>query len=299
MTSPMWSGAPDPAAPAAPRTVAVVTDSTAYLPPDVAQRFGIHVVPLHVKAGDRLLLEGIELLPDQFAKWITSPGRTASTQPPSVAEFKAAYDAIPMHDIVSIHLSGRLSGTREAAVSAAYELADAGRRRVKVVDSRQAAMGLGFAVIEAAQAAARGADLFDVAAAAEESARRTSMIFYVETLEYLRRGGRIGGAAALLGTALQMKPLLHLVNGTIEPMARVRGGSKALQRLEDTIVEEAGSDSIDVCIHHLAAQEGADALGSRLRSRLPGLEMMYQSEVGAVIGAHVGPGLLGAVLHRR
>ena len=282
-----------------PKTVAVVTDSTSYLPPDVAERFGITVVPLHVRMADKLLLEGVELSPDQFAKWIISPGRTASTQPPPVAAFRAAYEALPFHDIVSIHLSGRLSGTREAAVSAAYELADSGRARVKVVDSRQAAMGLGFAVIEAAQVAAKGGDIFDVAAAAEESSRRTTMIFYVETLEYLRRGGRIGGAAALLGTALQMKPLLHLVNGTIEPMARVRGGAKAIQRLEDTIVEEAGTGPIDVCIHHLAAHEGADALSARLRHRLPGLEMMYKSEVGAVIGAHVGPGLLGAVLHRR
>ena len=282
-----------------PKTVAVVTDSTAYLPPDVATRFGITVVPLHVRAAERLLLEGVELTPDQFAKWIVTPGRTASTQPPTVAAFRAAYEAIGFQDIVSVHLSGRLSGTREAAVSAAYELADSGRARVKVVDSRQAAMGLGFAVIEASQVAAQGGDIFDVAAAAEASCRRTTMIFYVETLEYLRRGGRIGGAAALLGTALQVKPLLHLVNGTIEPLTRVRGGAKAIQRLEDTIVAEAGDGPIDVCVHHLAAQEGADALGARLRHRLPGLQMMYQSEVGAVIGAHVGPGLLGAVLHRR
>jgi len=284
---------------ASTQTVAVVTDSTAYLPPGVAERFGITVVPLHVKAGDRMLLEGVELTPEQFAKWITAPGRTASTQPPGVAAFKQAYQSLGVTEVVSIHLSGRLSGTREAAVTAAYELADSGGPRVKVVDSRQAAMGLGFAVIEAAQAAKEGADIFDVAAAAESSARRTSMIFYVETLEYLRRGGRIGGASALLGTALQVKPLLHLVNGVIEPLTKVRGGAKAIQKLEDTIVEEAGAAAVDVCIHHLAAQEGADALGMRLRHRLPGLEMMYQSEVGAVIGAHVGPGLLGAVVHRR
>lgn len=282
-----------------PPTVAVVTDSTAYLPPGVPEKFGITVVPLHVKAGDRMLLEGIELSPQQFAEWITAPGRTASTQPPSVDAFKAAYNGLRVRDIVSVHLSGRLSGTREAAVTAAYSLADTGGARVKVVDSRQAAMGLGFAVMAAAEAAAAGGDIFDVAAAAEESARRTTMIFYVETLEYLRRGGRIGGAAALIGTALQVKPLLHLVNGMIEPLTRVRGGTKALGRLEDTIVETAGTDPVDICIHHLAAREGADALGERLRARLPGLQSMYQSEVGAVIGAHVGPGLLGAVVRRR
>ena len=282
-----------------PQPVAVVTDSTAYLPTGVAERYGITVVPLNVKTAEKTSLEGVELSPQQFAAWITAPGRTASTSPPSAATFKAAYESTGAADVVSIHLSGRLSGTRESAVTAAYDLADSGRCRVKVVDSRQTAMGLGFAVLAAAECAAAGGDVFDVAAAAETSSRRTSMIFYVETLEYLRRGGRIGGAAALLGTALDIKPLLHLVNGVIEPLTKVRGGTKALARLEDTVVAEAGNSQVDICVHHLAAQDGADALGERLRQRLPGLHSLHQSEVGAVVGAHVGPGLLGVVVHHR
>lgn len=279
--------------------MAVVTDSTAYLPDGVAEHYGIHVVPLHVHAGDKKLLEGLELTPRQFAAWITAPGRMASTSPPTQEAFKAAYLATGARDIVSIHLSGRLSGTRESALTAAYDLFDHGGPRVKVVDSRLTAMGMGFAVMRAADVAAAGGDIFDVAEAAEEAARRTTTLFYVETLEYLRRGGRIGAAAALIGTALELKPLLHMVDGAIEPLDRVRKAERAIARLEDTIVEDAGDDEVDIAVQHLAAEDGADALAERLRARIPHLRSMHKSEVGAVVGAHVGPGLLGAVVHHR
>jgi DegV family protein with EDD domain len=282
----------------APR-IAVVTDSTAYLPDGVAERYGVVVVPLHVVMVDGEALEGVDVTPGQFAEWIAKPGRTASTRPPSPAAFRAAYEATGAADIVSIHLSARLSGTRESATTAAYDLVDAGGPRVKVVDSRTTAMGLGFAVIAAAEAAAAGADAFDVATAAEASARRTATMFYVDTLEYLRRGGRIGKAAALLGTALELKPLLHMVDGAIEPMSKVRGADRAVARLEDSVVAAAGDGPVDVAVHHLAAADNAHALSERLRARLPALASLHESEVGAVVGAHVGPGLLGAVVHRR
>jgi DegV family protein with EDD domain len=124
-------------------------------------------------------------------------------------------------------------------------------------------------------------------------------MFYVATLEHLRRGGRIGRAAALLGTALELKPLLHLVDGAIEPMDRVRKADRALARLEDALVKAAGDGPVDVAVHHLAAPDQARALGERLRARVPRVETLHESEVGAVVGAHVGPGLVGAVIHRR
>jgi DegV family protein with EDD domain len=279
--------------------VAVVTDSTAYLPPGVAEAYGVTVVPLHVLTDGGEALEGVELSPHEFAEWISGPGRTASTRPPTAAAFRAAYEATGAADIVSIHLSARLSGTRESAVTAAYDLFDAGGARVKVVDSRTTAMGLGFAVIAAAEVANAGGDAFEVANAAEASARRTATMFYVDTLEYLRRGGRIGKAAALLGTALELKPLLHMVDGAIEPMDRVRKADRAIAKLEDSIVAAAGDGPVDVAVHHLAAADNAHALGERLRARIPGLATLHESEVGAVVGAHVGPGLLGAVVHRR
>ena len=279
--------------------VAVVTDSTAYLPAGVAERYGVTVVPLHVVTSDGEALEGVDLTPAEFAAWITAPGRTASTRPPTAAAFKAAYQSTGATEIVSIHLSAKLSGTRESAVTAAYDLFDTGGPRVKVVDSRTTAMGLGFAVIAAAECANAGGDAFEVVKAAEESARRTATMFYVDTLEYLRRGGRIGKAAALLGTALAMKPLLHMVDGAIEPMDKVRKADRAIARLEDTIVAAAGDGPVDVAVHHLAADDNARALTERLRARIPGIVTLHESEVGAVVGAHVGPGLLGAVVHRR
>ena len=279
--------------------VAVVTDSTAYLPPGVAERYGVTVVPLHVVMDDGEALEGVDMTPGEFATWITAPGRTASTRPPAPAAFKRAYQETGAADIVSIHLSAKLSGTRESAVTAAYDLFDSGGPRVKVVDSRTTAMGLGFAVIAAAECAAAGGDSFEVVAAAEACARRTATMFYVDTLEYLRRGGRIGKAAALLGTALAMKPLLHMVDGAIEPMDKVRKSERAIAKLEDSIVAAAGTGPVDVAVHHLAAAENARALTERLRARIPGIATLHESEVGAVVGAHVGPGLLGAVVHRR
>lgn len=275
--------------------VAVVTDSTAYLPDGVADKYGLQVVPLQVVLGERTVLEGVDLTPAEFAQWISAPGRRASTSQPSPAAFAAAYDATDAAEIVSVHLSGALSGT----VDAARVAADVSGRRVRVVDSRGTGMGLGFAVIAAAEAAAADASLDEVERAAQEAIGRTRFFFYVDTLDYLRRGGRIGAAQALLGTTLAVKPLLHIVDGAIVPLEKVRTASRAIARLEDLAVAEAGDSPVDIAVHHLAARERADALAERLRARVPGLQTLYTSEVGAVVGAHVGPGLLGLVVHRR
>ena len=170
---------------------------------------------------------------------------------------------------------------------------------VRVVDSRLLAMGLGFAVLAAARCARDGGEPEAVERAAVETAARTDMLFYVDTLEHLRRGGRIGAAAALVGTALAVKPLLHVVDGTIAPLEKVRTASKALARLEDLVVQRAGQGEVDVAVQHLAAGQRAVELGARLQERLPHVASLHVSEVGAVVGAHVGPGLLGVVVSRR
>ena len=276
--------------------VAVVTDSTAYLPDGVAEKHDIGVVPLHVVLGMRSGCEGIDVAPADVAAALSERRVQVSTSRPTPGELASAYRATGAPCIVSVHLSAELSGTVDAAQLAADEVAAEGIE-VRVVDSRTIAMGLGFAVIAAAEAATGGASADEVEAAAR--AADTSTLFYVDTLEHLRRGGRIGAAAALLGTALAVKPLLHVSGGQIAPLEKVRTASKALARLEQLAVEQAGEGPVDVGVHHLAAADKAQALADRLRPRVPGLQSMYVSEVGAVVGAHVGPGLLGVVVSRR
>ena len=280
------------------RNVAVVTDSTAYLSPGLSEAYGVAEVPLHVVLGYRTGIEGLEVSPADVASALAERRVHVSTSRPTPTEFTAVYRGLGTSCIVSVHLSSELSGTYESAVLAAAEVADEGIE-VHVVDSRSLAMGLGFAVLAAARAAADGGGVDVVEAAAVECAASTDMIFYVDTLEHLRRGGRIGAAAALFGTALAVKPLLHMRDGRIAPLEKVRTASKALARLEDLTVQRAGDVEVDLAVHHLAAPDKAAELGARLQARLPRVAAMHVSEVGAVVGAHVGPGLLGVVVSRR
>jgi DegV family protein with EDD domain len=277
--------------------VVVVTDSTAYLPVGLADELSVRVVPLQVVLGGRSGAEGSEVTPAQvaaaLAAWVP-----VSTSRPTPAEFAAVYrEALEggADGVVSLHLSRELSGTWDSARLAAAEV---GAGSIRVVDSRSAAMGLGFAVLAAAEAAAKGGSREEVYAAAVGTAERTTTLFYVDTLEHLRRGGRIGAAQALLGTALSVKPILHVREGRIVPLEKVRTVSKGIARLEALAVAAAGDGPADVAVHHLAAAERAALLAERLRGRLPRVRRFYASEVGAVVGAHVGPGVLGVVVVR-
>jgi DegV family protein with EDD domain len=196
--------------------------------------------------------------------------------------------------IVSIHMSGDLSGTVEAARVAARQVAE-DAIDVTVVDSRCLGMGLGYAVLAALDAVRQGAGAVAAAREAQRRALSTSAWLYVDTLEYLRRGGRVNPAVAVVGSALAVKPLLHLVDGRLESLDRVRTASRALVRLEEIVVAEVGDQAVDVAVHHLAAAERAQELAGRLTERLPGLGSLVVGEVGAVVGAHVGPGMLGVV----
>ncbi|PRX47252.1 DegV family protein with EDD domain [Prauserella shujinwangii] len=277
--------------------VAVVTDSTAHLPEGFADRHAIRVVPLHVLIDGVPAVDGIDVGPAKLAEAL-GERRIVTTSRPTPAEFAAAYRralAEGADTVVSVHLSKRLSGTWESAVLAAQEV---GPERVRVVDSRTTAMGLGFAALHAAAAAARGASGEEVEAAAVAAAGRSETLFVVETLEYLRRGGRIGAAAALLGTALAVKPVLHMVEGQIRPLEKVRTMNRALTRLVDLAVQAAGDRPAELAVHHLASPERAADLANRLDERLPGSPGCVVSELGAVIGAHTGPGVVGVVVQR-
>lgn len=274
--------------------VAVVTDSTAYLPAGVAEQRRISVVPLEVRLGDRVAREGVDVGAAELSAALADRSLDVQTSRPAPADFAAAYRsalAAGADGVVSVHLSRELSGTWEAARLAADEVG-----RVRVVDSRAAAMGLGYAVLAAADAADAGAGAAGVEEAAADVAARCRVFFCVDTLERLRRGGRIGAAAALLGTALSVKPLLHMAHGRIVPLEKVRTTARAAQRLVELAVRASGEGPVDLAVHHLGAPERADELAARLRERLPAVARLLVSEVGAVIGTHTGTGLLGVVV---
>jgi DegV family protein with EDD domain len=274
--------------------VGVVTDSTAYLPADVVERHGLTVVPLQVVVAGKSLAEGVEVTSDEVARALRE-WRPVTTSRPSPQTFAETYRSLGAAEVVSVHLSADLSGTADAARIAARQVADEGIA-VTVVDSRSLGMGLGFVAVAAARAALDGAAADAVARVARRLAPEVAIWLYVDTLEYLRRGGRIGAAAAAVGSALSVKPLLHLVDGRLEPLERVRTTGRALARLEELAVREAGEREVDVAVQHLAAPERAGEVAERLRARLPRARSMHVGEVGAVVGAHVGPGMLGVVV---
>jgi len=275
--------------------VCVVTDSTAYLPDGLAQRRGIRLVPLHVLVDGGNRLDGVQFGPPEL---VAALGRraTITTSRPTPGEFEAVYtEALRAgaDAVLSVQLSRGLSGTWEAARLAAEQV---GAQRVRVVDSRTTGMGLGFAVLAAAAVASAGGDLDAVCDTAQRVAARTRTYFCVDTLEHLRRGGRIGPATALLGTALAVKPLLHVDAGRLVPLEKVRTAARARARLVELAVAAAGQAPVDVAVHHLGAADRAAELAEQLQARLPVLSGCLISEVGAVIGAHTGPGMLGVVV---
>jgi DegV family protein with EDD domain len=278
--------------------VAVVTDSSAYLPDGFANRHAVHVVPLHVLIDDCSGLDGVDIGPAEVAAALGAR-RKVTTSRPNPDEFIRIYRQLldeGADGIVSVHLSRELSGTWESAHLAAREV---GVDLVRVVDSRTAVMGLGFAALRAASAAGSGASGTAVEDAAVSAAARTRTFFMVETLEYLRRGGRIGSAAAFLGTALAVKPVLHVKDGHIVPLEKVRTTNRALVRLVDLAEQaaaETGADAVELAVHHLAAHERAVDLATRLDERISPVSGCVVSELGGAIGAHTGPGMLAVVV---
>lgn len=279
--------------------VAVVTDSTAYLPEGYAVRHAITVVPLYVLIDGEEYLDGVDVDQGTLVAALRAKRRVTTSMPSPTSFSKAYREALDngADVVLSVHISSELSGTWGAAVAAADEVnAERGEGSVRVVDSRTTVMGLGFAAVRAADVATRGANGAEVEAAAVSAAARSRTLFVLETLEHLRRGGRIGAATAVLGTALAMKPLLHIDDGKITPLEKVRTLSRAMTRLADLAVEAAGDQQVQVAVQHLGAYERAARLAERLDARIPGLDGCVVAELGAVIGAHTGPGVVGVVV---
>jgi len=280
-------------------TVRVATDSTAVLPAAIVADAGLRVVPLTVTISGEQGLEGVEVTPADVARALSERRHQVTTSRPAPAEFADVYKemlATGASGVVSVHISSRLSGTYEAALLAAEEFGD----RVCVVDSMTAGSGVGFVALAAAASARSGGDLAAARLAALSAADRVSTFFYVDTLEYLRRGGRITAASALVGTALAVKPILHVQRGEVVLKERVRTTARGLARLVELAVDVASGSDVDIAVQHLAASERAEALLAKLRAQLGGhLREAFLSEVGAVIGAHTGPGVIGVTVHRR
>jgi DegV family protein with EDD domain len=280
-----------------PSRVAVVTDSTAMLSSDVVESRGVTVVPLQVVVGARSYEESTDSGPDMVADALRAR-ESVSTSRPAPEAFRAVFEALARDGagaIVSVHLSGEISGTCESAELAARDAPVP----VQVVDSRLVGVGTGFAVLAAADAVAAGADAEGAAEAARRRAAATTSLFYVDTLEYLRRGGRIGAAASLLGSVLAVKPLLQLDDGRVVPLEKVRTSNRALSRLEELAVQAAADQEVDIAVAHLANPERAQGIAEHLRERVPRVCGVQVGEVGAVVGAHVGPGMVAVVVAPR
>lgn len=282
--------------------VAIVTDTTAYLPSSVVAERGIKVVPLHVVVAGQEFSEGVDITTAEVAAALRVY-KPVSTSRPSPSAFLTAYEAAAAEGataIVSIHISGEMSST----VQSAHLAAQHSPVPVTVVDSRSLGMAMGYAVLAACDAAASGASAEDVAAQALARCEASTVVFYVDTLEHLRRGGRIGSASAFLGSALAIKPILALRKGHISPLEKVRTSGRALARLEELAVSAAerapeGTDGVDISVHHLDSATRADELAARLRERVASAHEVRVVELGAVVGAHVGPGTIAVAVSPR
>ena len=276
-------------------TVRLVTDSTAYLPIELLAAHAIEVVALHVVVGGKERVEGRDVSADEVAQALRDY-TIVTTSRPTPQAFLDTYTRLAdegASGIVSVHLSSQMSGTVEAARSAAAEAPVP----VEVVDSETIGMAMGFAVVAAAEAAAQGASLSDVVTVVTERVHASRVLFYVHTLEHLRRGGRIGAASALLGSALAIKPILAVRGGRIVPVEKVRTSARALARIAALVSEQvaAGGTAVEAAVHHLGAPERAESVAEMLRA-VPGVERVLMVELGAVVGAHVGPGTVAIAL---
>jgi DegV family protein with EDD domain len=273
--------------------VAIVSDSCSYLPADVADAAAIHRVSLYIHWPDGAQRETeIVDLAGYYLRLTRSPELPTTSQP-SIGDFLAVYEPLLAagQDIVSVHLAGGMSGTVRAAEQARAQLGDRARR-VEVIDTRSACGGEGLVALAAAAAARGGADLESVAQRARAARDGLKMWFAIDTLEYLRRGGRIAGAQAWLGSTLRIKPILT-VDGEITPVERVRTSRRALQRMVELLRERAEAGADAWMVQHIQAPEQAAELAARGTEVFGGIPPRVVSEIGPVIGTHVGPGLLG------
>jgi DegV family protein with EDD domain len=272
--------------------IVVVTDSSAYIPKEALGDLNIPVIPLWLHWGDERFRDGVDIDPPAFYRRLRTDKTFPTTSQPSAGEFESFFRqaGAGADAVVGVFISSKLSGTVPNAQAAQAQLPDL---TVRIVDSLSTSMGLGFSVLAAARAAAAGQSLDAVVAAAEEMRDRMQVLFAVDTLEYLHRGGRIGGAKRLLGTALNIKPLLYLEEGLIEPLAQVRTKRKAVAQMLDVAEEQLnGKRMAQAAVLDVDSPEEGDAIAERVAERF-GISPVYRTTVSPAIGTHAGPGTVG------
>lgn len=275
--------------------VMIVTDSTAYIPADTIEGLPVRIVPLQVIWGDEQFRDGVDIQPTEFYERLKTAEIMPSTSQTTPGTFIELYKELVEQgfEIFSLHISSKLSGTIDSAVQAQQAL---NLEHLEIFDSEASGMALGFQVLAVARAAANGASLKDCLKIAEKAREQTGILFAVRTLEFLHRGGRIGGAAAFLGTMLNLKPILELREGKIESVDKVRTMNKALDRVVEILMEKVdGQYPVRVSVQHANAYSEAVQLLEKIKSKFPNgkLTETMISEVSPVIGTHTGPGLLG------
>jgi DegV family protein with EDD domain len=274
---------------------AIVTDSGVNVPAGVEEEYGIHVVPLKVIFDGQTYMDGVDITPAQFYEKLRAAPELPTTSQPSAGDFVEVYSKLSgeVDGIVSIHLSELLSGTVKSAVAAQQQV---NHVPIEVIDTRSASLGVGFVVLAAARAAQEGKSLAEVVSAAHRVIPKLNVMFVVDTLKYLHMGGRIGGASAMLGTALKIKPLLHLYEGQVSPLERVRSKCKATERMLEImaqrLAEERDNGVLRAAVVHADRSDEAVELKEQVQSRFEPAEL-YVAELTPAIGTHVGPGTLG------
>jgi DegV family protein with EDD domain len=279
--------------------VAIVTDSTAYLPSHVMMGYPITVLPQILIWGDEIFQDGVDIQPDEFYRKLETAKIMPTTSQVAVVTMKNTFESLVEagYDVLGIFISAKLSGTMESATLARNMLPKAASK-IAILDSNSTSMAMGFHILSAARAAQAGATLLECQKLAEEAQKHTGVYFVVDTLEFLRRGGRIGGAQAMLGSALNLKPLLELRDGRIEPVEKVRTKAKAIDRMIDHIVEQvANRPPVRLATLHANAEAEAESALAAAAARLSaaGLYPVEQilACVSPAIGSHSGPGTVG------
>jgi DegV family protein with EDD domain len=274
--------------------IALVTDSTTYMPPELVKKYNISVAPQMLIWGDQTYRDGVDIQSGDFFTRLKTAKVMPTTSQVAVISFQEIFQNLVNqgYEVLALLVSSKLSGTVQSAMQA-KDLMSSAREKVNVVDSQSVAMALGFQVLAVARAIEAGAGLKDAIALAEKSYQQTGVFFAVDTLEFLHRGGRIGGAQRFLGTMLNMKPILAIQDGRVEGIERIRTKNKAQDRVLELVIEKvAGRTPVRLATLHANAADDARALLTRAEQALNPVESIF-TEVSPTVGTHAGPGTVG------